>query len=91
MVLNTTSKAYILASTITPTNSTTAVTTIADTGVYLDTTAGKLTATSFAGNGSALTNILASSVTGILGIEHGGTGATSTASAWANLGGKAVG
>lgn len=52
-----TSKAYLLASTTSPTSSAQAVTSVAETGVYLDTTAGKLVATSFAGDGSALTNI----------------------------------
>lgn len=54
--LATTSKAYILGTTTTPTGTAAAVTTVADTDVYLDTTAGKLTAStinasSFTGNG----------------------------------------
>lgn len=50
VTLNTTSKAYLLATTSTPTSTAAAVTSIADTGVYLDTTAGMLTATSFRAN-----------------------------------------
>lgn len=47
--LNTTKKAYLLGTTTTPTASAQAVTTIADTGVYLGTTAGELVATTFKG------------------------------------------
>jgi hypothetical protein len=47
--LGTTTKAFLLGTTTTPTSTAQAVTTIADTGVYLDTTAGKLTATTFKG------------------------------------------
>ena len=50
VTLNTTSKAYLLATTSTPTSTATARTAVADTGVYLDTTAGMLTATSFRAN-----------------------------------------
>ena len=54
--LATTSKAYLLATTTTPTSTAAAVTSIADTGVYLGTTAGSLYATSFYENGTSLTN-----------------------------------
>lgn len=47
--LGTTTKAYILGTATTPTSTAQAVTTVADTGVYLDTTAGQLTATTFKG------------------------------------------
>ena len=62
VTLATTSKAYLLATTTTPTATAAGVTAVSDTGVYLDTTAGKLTATSFAGNGSALTSLNASNL-----------------------------
>ncbi len=60
VTLCTTTKAYLLGTSTTPTATAAAVETISDTGVYLDTTAGKLTATSFAGNGSGLTSLNAS-------------------------------
>ena len=64
VTLGTTSKAYLLGVTTTPTATAQALTTISDTGVYLDTTAGKLTATSvsasLSGNGSGITNLDAS-------------------------------
>ena len=62
VTLGTTTKAYLLGTSTTPTSTAQAVTAISDTGVYLDTTAGKLTATSFAGNGSALTNLNGSNI-----------------------------
>lgn len=62
VTLATTTKAYVLGTSTTPTFSDTAVTAIADTGVYLDTTAGRLTATSFSGSGAALTSINASNI-----------------------------
>lgn len=62
VTLGTTSKAYLLGTTTTPTATATGVTAIADTGVYLDTTAGKLTATSFAGSGAGLTSLNASNI-----------------------------
>ena len=49
VTLATTAKAYLLGTSTTPTSTAAAVTALADTGVYLDTTAGKLTATTFAG------------------------------------------
>lgn len=60
--LATTTKAYLLGTSTTPTSSAQAVTAIADTGVYLDTTAGKLTATTFKGSleGNAATATTAS-------------------------------
>ena len=48
VTLNTTSKAYLLATTSTPTSTASGRSAVADTGVYLDTTAGMLTATSLA-------------------------------------------
>ena len=50
VVLGTTTKAYLLGTSTTPTSTAAGITAIADTGVYLDTTAGKLTATTFAGS-----------------------------------------
>ncbi len=50
VTLGTTTKAYLLGTSTTPTSTASGVTAISDTGVYLDTTAGRLTATSFAGN-----------------------------------------
>ena len=47
--LGTTTKAYLGGVSTTPTSTTQALTGISDTGVYLDTTAGRLTATSFKG------------------------------------------
>lgn len=66
VTLGTTSKAYILGTTTTPTSTATGVTSIADTGVYLGTTAGELVATKFTGdlNGNAATATLASKATG---------------------------
>lgn len=60
--LNTTTKAYLLGTSTAPTSSAQAVEAISDTGVYLDTTAGKLTATSFAGSGASLTSLNASNI-----------------------------
>lgn len=62
VTLATTTKAYLLGTSTTPTTTAQGVTAIADTGVYLDTTAGKLTATSFAGNGASLTSLNASNI-----------------------------
>lgn len=62
VTLATTSKAYLLGVTDTPTATAAARQAVADTGVYLDTTAGKLTATSFAGNGENLTSLNASNL-----------------------------
>lgn len=47
VTLGTTTKAYLLGTSTTPTSSATGVTSIADTGVYLGTTAGQLNATSY--------------------------------------------
>ena len=52
VTLNTTTKAYLLGTTTTPTATAAAVTSVADTGVYLDTTAGSLTATKFYASGT---------------------------------------
>lgn len=62
VLLNRTTKAYLLATKETPTTSSKTTTAVADTGVYLDTEAGSLTATSFAGNGTDITNIKADNV-----------------------------
>ena len=50
VTLGTTTKAYLLGTSTTPTNKATGVTAISDTGVYLDTTAGQLVANTFKGN-----------------------------------------
>jgi hypothetical protein len=49
VTLATTTKAYLLGTSTTPTSTAAAVTTVSDTGVYLDNSAGKLCATTFAG------------------------------------------
>lgn len=49
VTLNATTKAYLVGVSTTPTTTAKALTGIADTGVYLDTTAGSLTATTFNG------------------------------------------
>lgn len=56
VTLGKTTIAYLLGTTTTPTNTAQAVTSIADTGVYLGTTAGSLYATSFYENGTALSS-----------------------------------
>ena len=87
VTLATTSKAYLLGVTTTPTSSAQALTTVSDTGVYLDTTAGKLTATSFAGNGANITNLnMGNAASGTLAVGRGGTGATTAAAARTSLG-----
>lgn len=62
VILSETTKAYILGTSTEPTETATGVTAISDTGVYLDSSAGKLVATSFSGNGSSLTDLNASSI-----------------------------
>lgn len=62
VTLGTTTKAYLLGTSTTPTSSAQAVTSVADTGVYLDTAAGRLTAGSFAGDGQNITLNTASSL-----------------------------
>lgn len=62
VTLDTTHKAYLLGVTTTPTSTAQALESVSDTGVYLDTTAGRLTATSFAGNGQNITLNTASRV-----------------------------
>lgn len=62
VTLETTTKAYLLGTSVEPTATASAVTTISDTGVYLDTSAGQLTATSFNGDGAQLSNINGSNV-----------------------------
>ena len=51
VTLATTSKAYLLGTTTTPTGTAAGVTSVADTGVYLTTTAGELCATKFMTSG----------------------------------------
>lgn len=86
VTLGTTTKAYLLGTSTTPTSTAAAVTAIADTGVYLDTTAGKLTAGSFSGNGASLTSLNASNLAS--GTVPAARMPTATASA---LGGIKVG
>ena len=62
VTLGTTTKAYLLGTSTTPASTAAATAAIADTGVYLDTTAGKLTAGSFAGSGASLTGLNASNL-----------------------------
>ncbi len=65
VTLATTSKAYLLGVTDTPTSTATARTAVSDTGVYLDTTAGQLVATTFKGalDGNATTATTATTAT----------------------------
>ena len=56
VTLGTTTKAYLLGTSTTPTSTAQAVTSIADTGVYLGTGAGSLYATTFYENGTALSS-----------------------------------
>lgn len=66
VTLGTTTKAYLLATSTTPTATAQAITSIADTGVYLDTTAGSLVAgtftatTSYAIKSGSYTNTISS-------------------------------
>lgn len=62
VTLGTTTKAYLLGTSTTPTSTATGVTAIADIGVYLDTTAGCLTATSFKGSGASLSDLNAGNI-----------------------------
>lgn len=66
VTLATTSKAFLLGTTTTPTSTAAGVTSVADTGVYLGTTAGSLYATSFYENGTALSSKYAA-----IGHTHG--------------------
>ena len=61
--LATTTKAYLLGTSTTPTSTAAAVTTVSDTGVYLDTTAGQLTATTFKGAGNFSSLAMSGSIT----------------------------
>ena len=61
VTLGTTTKAYILGTSTTPTSTAKAVTSISDTGVYLDTTAGRLRATTYGITNGNYVNILSSS------------------------------
>ena len=58
VTLGTTTKAYLLGTSTTPTATAQGVTAIADTGVYLDTTAGKLTVGSLASGAGSFTGTL---------------------------------
>ena len=62
VTLATKTRAYLIGTTSAPTATAAAVTAVADTGVYLDTTAGKLTAASFAGSGASLTSLNATNL-----------------------------
>ena len=83
VTLGTTTKAYLLGTSTTPTSTATAVTAISDTGVYLDTTAGKLTATTFAGalsgNASTATKFASSQSVALTGDV---TGSASSQAGW---------
>ena len=72
VTLGTTSKAYLVGVTTAPTSTAQALTGISDTGVYLDTTAGQLTATTFKGalSGNATS---ANKVNNALTIQGNGT------------------
>ena len=63
VILNRTTKAYLLAATETPTRTSQSVTAVADTGVYLDTESGSLAATSFYGSGANLESLNAEKIT----------------------------
>ena len=56
MIARGTTKAYLLGTTISPTATATGVTAVAETGVYFDTTAGELHATTFEGDLSGNVN-----------------------------------
>lgn len=81
VTLGTTTKAYLLGVSTTPTTTATGMTAIADTGVYLDTTAGKLTATTFKGNleGNATTATSATTAASAT------TATTATNVAWSGI------
>lgn len=88
VTLANTSKAFLLATTTTPSSTAAGVTAVADSGVYLDTEAGKLTAGSFAGNGAALTSLNGSNVSsGTVPASHlpSMTGATASAAGTAGI------
>ena len=59
VTLNTTTRAYLLGTTTTPTGTASAVTSIADTGVYLDTSAGSLHASSISATSVSATGVSA--------------------------------
>ena len=79
--LGTTTKAYLVGVSTTPTSTTQALTGISDTGVYLDTTAGRLTATSFKGAlvGNADTATKIKTARTINGTNFDGSGNITTA------------
>jgi hypothetical protein len=56
VTLATTTKAYLLGTSTTPTSTAQGVTSLADTGVYLTTTAGQLAATTFSASGGVYVN-----------------------------------
>ena len=78
VTLGTTTKAYLLGTSTTPTSSAQGVTSIADTGVYLGTTAGELVATKFTGalSGNASTASSAAKLTNARTLTIGSTGKT---------------
>ena len=64
VTLATTTKAYLLGTSTTPTATATAVTSVADTGVYLDTTAGTLCGTSIRASSTLCANTAKSGTDG---------------------------
>jgi hypothetical protein len=64
VTLATTTKAYLLGTSTTPTSTAQAVTSVADTGVYLDTTAGGLCATNVKASSTVCANTSNSSAAG---------------------------
>ena len=79
----TTTKSYVLGVTASGISSGTAYGANYDTGVYLDTTAGKLTATTFAGN---LTGNVTGNCSGSSGSCTGNAATASSSSVWSNVG-----
>lgn len=68
VTLGTTTKAYLLATSTTPTSTAQGVTSIADTGVYLGTTAGELVATKISATAGVNVNTANSNVAGGLAL-----------------------
>ena len=89
VTLATTTKAYLLGTSSTPTSTATGVTAVADTGVYLDTTAGTLTATTFkgalSGNADSATKADALTTARTIAISGGATGTATSFNGSANI------
>lgn len=68
VTLATTTKAYLLGTSTTPTATAQAVTSVADTGVYLDTTAGTLCGTSLQASSTVCANTAGNSASGGLSL-----------------------